>query len=62
MSRSRWVRGWRRVFGESDNGGKGSDIGGGGAGFEGGKVDVPPVDNHQDVLVTLCRADGEATC
>jgi len=49
-------------FEESDNGGKGSDIGGGGAGFEGGKVDVPPVDNHQDVLVTLCRADGEATC
>ena len=49
-------------FEESDNGGKGSDIGGGGAGFEGGKVDVPPVDNHQDVLVTLSGADGEATC
>jgi hypothetical protein len=49
-------------FEERDNGGKSSDIGGGGAGFEGGKVDVPPVDNHQDVLVTLCRADGEATC
>ncbi len=25
-------------------------------------MDVPPVDNHQDVLVTLSRADREATC
>jgi hypothetical protein len=25
-------------------------------------VDVPPVDNHQDVLVALGRADGQATC
>ena len=47
---------------ESDDGGEGSDIGGRGAGFERGKVDVPPVDNHQDVLVTLRRADGETTC
>ena len=47
---------------ESDDGGEGSDIGGRGAGFERGKVDVPPVDNHQDVLVTLGQADGEATC
>ncbi len=28
-----------------------------------GVVDAqPPVDNHQEVLVTLGRADGEATC
>ncbi len=49
-------------FEERDDGGKGSDIGGGGAGFERGEVNVPPVDNHQDVVVTLGRADGEATC
>jgi hypothetical protein len=24
-------------------------------------MDIPPVDDHQDVLVALCRADGEAT-
>jgi hypothetical protein len=46
---------------ERDDGGKGSVVGGGGAGFERGEVDVPPVDNHQEVLVTLSRADGEAT-
>ncbi len=45
-------------FEERDGGGKGNNIGGGGA----GKVDVPPVDNHQDVLVTLRRADRETTC
>ena len=49
-------------FEERDDGGKGSDIGGGGAGFERGEVNVPPVNNHQDVLVTLGRAYGEATC
>jgi hypothetical protein len=47
---------------ERDDGGKGSDIGVGGAGFERGEVNVPPVNNHQDVLVTLGRAYGEATC
>jgi hypothetical protein len=54
--------GVEKSFEERDDGGKGSDIGGGGTGFEGGEVDIPPVDNHQDVLVTLGRADGEATC
>ena len=54
--------GGEESFEERDNRGKGSDIGGRGAGFERGKVDVTPVDNHQDVLVTLVRADGETTC
>ncbi len=25
-------------------------------------MDVSPVDNHQDVLMTLGRSNGEATC
>ena len=46
---------------ESDDGRKGRDIGGGGAVFERGKVDVPVVNGDEYVLVTVHRFDGEAS-
>ena len=45
---------------ESDDGRKGRDIGGGGAVFERGEVDVPVVNSDEYVLVTVHRFDGES--
>jgi hypothetical protein len=46
---------------ESDDGRKGRDIGGGGAVFERGEVDVPVVNGDEDVLVSVHRFDGETS-
>ncbi len=46
---------------ESDDGRKGRDIGGGGAGFERGEVDVPVVNGDEYVLVTVHRFDGKTS-
>ena len=45
---------------ESDDGRKGRDIGGGGAVFERGEVDIPVVNGHEYVLVTIHRFNGES--
>ena len=44
---------------ESDDGRKGRDIGGGGAVFERGEVDIPVVNGDEDVLVSVHRFDGK---
>jgi len=46
---------------ESDDGRKGRDIGGGGAVFERGEVDVPVVNGDEDVLVSVHRFDGKTS-
>ena len=51
----------RERFEEGDNRGKGGDVGGGRAVFERGEVDVPEVNGHEYVLVTVHRFDREAS-
>ena len=51
----------RERFEEGDDGGKGGDVGGGRAVFERGEVDVPEVNGHEYVLVTVHRFDREAS-
>ena len=51
----------RERFEEGDNRGKGGDVGGGRAVFERGEVDVPEVNGHEYILVTIHRFDGEAS-
>ncbi len=46
---------------EGDRAKKGADVGGGRAVFERGEVDVPEVNSHEYVLVTVHRFDGEAS-
>jgi hypothetical protein len=46
---------------ESDDGRKGRDIGGGGAVFERGEVDIPVVNGDEYVLVTVHRFDGKTS-
>ena len=46
---------------ESDDGRKGRDIGGGGAVFERGEVDITVVNGDEYVLVTVHRFDGKAS-
>ena len=46
----------RERFEEGDNRGKGGDVGGGRAVFERGEVDVPEVNGHEYVLVTVHRS------
>jgi hypothetical protein len=49
----------RERFEEGDNRGKGGDVGGGRAVFERGEVDVPEVNGHEYVLVTVHRFTGK---
>ena len=46
---------------ESDDGRKGRDVGGGGAGFERGEMDIPVVNGDEYVLVTVHRFDGKTS-
>ena len=50
----------RERFEEGDDRGEGGDVGGGRAVFERGEVDVPEVNGHEYVLVTVHRFDGES--
>ena len=51
----------RERFEEGDDRGKGGDVGGRRAVFERGEVDVPEVNGHEYILVTVHRFDGEAS-
>ena len=50
----------RERFEKGDDRGKGGDVRGGGAVFERGQVNVPVVNGHEYVLVTVHRFDGES--
>jgi hypothetical protein len=51
----------RERFEEGDDRGKGGDVGGRGAVFERGEVDVPEVNGHEYVLVPVHRFDGKTS-
>jgi hypothetical protein len=51
----------RERFEEGDDRGKGGDVGGGRAVFERGEVDVPEVNGHEYVLVSVHRFDGKTS-
>ena len=50
----------RERFEKGDDRGKGGDVRGGGAVFKRGQVNVPVVNGHEYVLVTVHRFDGES--
>ena len=50
----------RERFKKGNDRGKGGDVRGGGAVFKGGEVNVPVVNGHEYVLVTVHRFDGES--
>ena len=51
----------RERFEEGDDRGKGGDVGGRGAVFERGEVDIPEVNGHEYVLVPVHRFDGKTS-
>ncbi len=55
------MRGGRASGEERNDRLEAEDVGRGGAIFEGGEVDIPLVNHHQDVLVSVVRSDGETT-
>ena len=51
----------RERFEKGDDRGKGGDVGGRGAVFERGEVDIPEVNGHEYVLVPVHRFDGKTS-
>ena len=51
----------RERFEDGDDRGKGGDVGGRGAVFERGEVDIPEVNGHEYVLVPVHRFDGKTS-
>ena len=51
----------RERFEEGDDRGKGGDVGGRGAVFERGEVDIREVNGHEYVLVPVHRFDGKTS-
>ena len=52
----------RAGFKEGDDRGKGRDVGGRGTRAERSDVDVAPVGYNQNILKSVHRTDGKATC